>query len=377
MNTLVSADKDISLFICISPLHILNSIEVVKHWRINPESCVLLLLPRIDNHRDRLEQVIGLLEWGEIIYIENDPRHEQDIGFWQGIESAKSQYLSMRKWRKKIIAWKRCSFLCMPYLNNFMMKRLHAWLRPNSLVLIDDGTLTERVLYKKRNYLEYDPVEDYVYESSDDIESERSKEKFYFTLYGVVHILSGLLMRPPYSHEYILFSQYSNMAPIGFSGVKNSYTWLSSQENKDYTISDVVHFLGAPLVERDGIPLEDYVEWLEKVKTFYPNLDICYLLHPAESDEFGEKIRESLHFTVMRKNLPYEFSFAISNERPSVVASWFCSALEYVSKNSDVKVDAYRFNLEKYSSTPALSSAKMFYKRYAKGGQYNINVIDL
>src|SRR5690554_4986854 len=167
MNSMASTkhgEDGLKVFICISSLHVLNAIEARYHWRLNPESCVLLLLPRVDDRRDALEEIIGMVPWGEVLYIENDPKFDFEVSLGEQFSSAKRLYLAIRKWRKILRPWKRCSLLCMPCLNNSMMKRLHAWLRPDTLILTDDGTLTGRVLYKRRSYLEYDPIEDYVYE---------------------------------------------------------------------------------------------------------------------------------------------------------------------------------------------------------------------
>ncbi|MEX0732978.1 MAG: hypothetical protein WED00_01050 [Aquisalimonadaceae bacterium] len=362
----VTARKPGAVFICISTLHVLNAIEVRHHWRIPEDQCVLIVLPRIGGGQADLSAAIELVKWNRVIRLQADPVYDHAAPIRERLLQAWRLGRAIQHWQMHIKPFRGCHTLCFPHLNKIAIKRMLAWLRPQHLILIDDGTLSMRLLNSVSGFPEYDPITEFAEFHQLPVDGQALRRRFIFSLFGALNVWHGLLVNGLHARRYTLFSTFAEAAPLGVASVRNTYAWLKERSARRGKSDATVHFLGAPLVERDGVTWEQYSGWLRMVRDAYRPYRFVYYLHPVESDAFGQRISELLSCEVRREVLPYEAVFALSERRPRVVVSWFCSALENILVLSDKvpRVEAFRIPRSEQTDTATFRSARDFYRRY-------------
>ena len=110
--------------------------------------------------------------------------------------------------------------------------------------------------------------------------------------------------------------------------------------------SDAVdmYFLGQTLVDDGYLTMELYLECLSSVVTQNRSARLEYIPHPRESSMTVEQLRERLGIRVRRLDGPVELEVALAGKSPSIIAGFFCSALENLRAilPDDIEIHAYR-----------------------------------
>ncbi|GIZ11942.1 hypothetical protein NCCP436_13580 [Pseudomonas sp. NCCP-436] len=158
--------------------------------------------------------------------------------------------------------------------------------------------------------------------------------------------------------------------------------WFRERLRNSETDESLVHFLGAPLVERDGVPEAAYIRWLKNLIAHYDGKRFVYILHPRESNDWGKKLAQQLNIPVVRQQLPYEIELCMMRKRPQVVASWFCSALDNLGNCGvpNLELVAYRLPKvklaeDKQRQGKILEAAELFYRRHEGGDKVSVREI--
>jgi hypothetical protein len=126
--------------------------------------------------------------------------------------------------------------------------------------------------------------------------------------------------------KVIFFTAYDIDARDGDQVVKNDYLHLRKQ-TAHHVRRDYVFFLGQSLIEDKWIEKKVYFEYLKKVRSSFAGKDLFYIPHPRESCETVSYIENSIGFKIRRIDLPIEYHIALNDDKPKVLASFFCSAL--------------------------------------------------
>jgi len=127
--------------------------------------------------------------------------------------------------------------------------------------------------------------------------------------------------------KIIFFTAYD--MDVGYNDhlVRNEYKYLR-EKAASVVISDNVFFLGQPLVDDLYMKNEVYFDYLRKIKRYFADEKLVYIPHPRESVEIVGKIKEYLDLDIKRFNVPIEYEISIKGNKPKVLASFFCSALQ-------------------------------------------------
>ncbi len=105
-------------------------------------------------------------------------------------------------------------------------------------------------------------------------------------------------------------------------------------------------FLGQCLA-RDGFLSDDaYLKYLQKVRSHFGRNPIIYVPHPRESEEAVNRINQQLGFIIKRLSVPIEWHLLRNGANPSILASFFCSALVSCAKIYGRRFDFKAFYLE-------------------------------
>jgi len=190
----------------------------------------------------------------------------------------------------------------------------------------------------------------------------------------------GISKELPVRQVYFSMYEIWPLAPARW--VRNEQPWFKSKLTESLPDMELVHFLGAPLVERDGIGEAAYLEWLRNLIAYYEGKRFVYILHPRESNEWGQKLSRLLRIPVIRQKLPYEIELCMMPKRPHVVASWFCSALDNLGNCAIANLELVAYRLpkvqlaaDKQRQGKILEAAELFYRRHAGGDKVSVREI--
>ncbi|MGP5563863.1 hypothetical protein [Vreelandella alkaliphila] len=170
-----------------------------------------------------------------------------------------------------------------------------------------------------------------------------------------------------------IFTVYDLFPVNGVKVVHNSQPLLKEALLAKPSDSNLIHFLGAPFVERDRLKEFHYINWLKGIRQKFPqDADFIYLLHPRESDAFGQKIKKNIGVEVKRFGLPYELELMRMEVKPTIIASWFCTALDNLSEANVDQIKLLSFKLPPFSKLrlkpnqkPIFDAAEDFYRRHS------------
>ena len=181
----------------------------------------------------------------------------------------------------------------------------------------------------------------------------------------------------PRSRPNLMFTHYRTLAEeAGFPVMVNEYRWLRSTYGMGQTGTDsTAHFLGAPLVERGEVSEKEYLRWLREAVEHKPELEWTYVPHPAESDRWLERVSRETGVICKRMQAPYELSLLMEARPPSVIASWFSSALENLEMfGVGCELWAFRIPDGILASDTLSRSARDFYNRRGQSkGQIRVH----
>lgn len=208
-------------------------------------------------------------------------------------------------------------------------------------------------------------------------------DKIYKKLYRKVWHQRILKNRIDLPRSQSIFTVYDLFPVNGVEVVRNQQPQLSKALQEKPRIKQLVHFLGAPFVERDGMNEAMYFSWLQQIRAEYEqSVHFVYLLHPRQSDGFGARLKKALDIEVTRFGLPYELELMRMEQVPAVVASWFCTALDNlaVAQPDGVRLVSYRLPAFedmklKPNQRPIFESAREFYRRHDEGSQVEVREI--
>lgn len=368
------------VFLCNSPLQILNAYEARLQFGLNSAQCTLVIVP-LSQNLDALILASELEAWGAVIITPTRP--SVALGFWF-LWFRRSDYI--KKWQRSLRPHQGGAKIFLAYTSLEETRIMASWLRPAEIVYLDDGTLTAANLDWLNinggtlSFLESSPKQ---------VMREDDKSGCYgFSPLAVKQVLQLCRRRMRHflllwqnrhfdiknnlSFPFKIFTVYVSADEGHF--VRNQRRYIRSLMKAKRLELGVVHFLGAPLVERKLVREHIYFQWLLQVKDFFQGREVVYVPHPAEGENFVQALSESTGLQCIRFDMPYEIVFAMSDIVPSAVSSWFCSALENIIEFdvSGLELVAFRISGMDSGRTDIGQAAINFYSRHERGSKIRV-----
>jgi hypothetical protein len=312
-----------NLFFIGTPLQLLNAVEARHYFELSNNHLVIALDLHTWPKTSVFAHLVRPSEWESVQYItlynttlKNPPRFM-------------GKYLSTK--------FENCFYKYNQYIN---ISRLHKIARPfsmvDSLVLGNyhqDQSRHFPHLIKYNNLYMVDDGTDVLY-----ISEERRKQ--IPAVNGVppvatspspwnrlrLHINESLKWNQQQAEKITFFTAYNIAVRNGDQAIKNEYHHMRKQIVPAMR-RGAVFFLGQCLVRDGYLGLDQYLHYLDRVKSHFKDEEIVYVPHPRESQELVDRVHQSLGFTIKRFILPIEWQFTQETVRPAVIASFFCSAL--------------------------------------------------
>lgn len=379
-----------AVMICNTPMHILNALEAAREWGIAENHVWLIIKPVPDASLHGLEGTAELGSWGRVLWVDPIPVLQSGLGFFS---SLMNQYRYHKRWQAPLKVFQgKMDKVFLP-LNRIKSNiPLASWLRAQELVWLDDGTLSAIIVERracprgKKQRAQVDQNLSAWGATKELIKSIPFAVALYKSLRRAVKI--SLLKRVrikcrrvmlrklgmeknvlPGVQSYFSVNEMWPKAPAKFR--KNKSLWFLERLQAMQPEGTEMHFLGAPLVERDGVPEDQYLSWLRSIISAEEQIKFVYVLHPRESDAFGDKLSNTLNIETRRFQYPYEIEICHMADRPAVVASWFCSALDNLAPSAHELFKLKAFRLPQSSleaegrQSEIFDAATQFYGRHS------------
>ena len=139
------------------------------------------------------------------------------------------------------------------------------------------------------------------------------------------------------------FTSYELAAGPDDTIIRNTYARLRSVAKSHGVVPETV-FLGQPLVEDRLVAEDTYVRYVFAAFQACGQQRCIYAPHPRESVERLERMRQILGCEIRSSDLPIEIEFARSGQLPSILASFWTSALDncrILFGDSDMAIKAF------------------------------------
>lgn len=157
------------------------------------------------------------------------------------------------------------------------------------------------------------------------------------------------------ARNLLFFTAYDIEVPREDQLVRNDYSHFKKQIAPS-TGHESGMFLGQCLV-RDGYMSQlTYLDYLRRVRCHFGTRPLVYVPHPREPESLVNEIGRDLGFVIRKFDVPIEWQLMKDASRPSVLASFFCSALIScrLIYGADLKLKAFQIKDEDVMKWPDL-----------------------
>ncbi len=316
-----------NIFIAASPLQLLNCIEASHHFKTKNN----ILLIAKEGKSKNLDQMIQLLEiycWDKIIYL------DLPVGFLKYI-----RYPSfIKSFLKETIT--------MPIENIFVgayrsmhINHLVNFLDVKNIYLVDDGVST--LSYEKYN-------------------KSKSIKK------SIRDIIYRLMLYKTKNIKYIFFTCFYLE---NYKTIENAYDYIKKYKS-NVTSSNMVMFIGQPLVELSVVTPKYYKEYMKKIIHYFDNQNFIYILHRGNDRNFIDGLSKELGFKYLEFDNLIELEILQSSNIPCTIATFYSTGIYTLNKIfKNVKYVAFRIEKE-HIDQKLLSSLDIesYYKEFEKSG---------
>ena len=286
-----------SIFFVESPLQFSNAVTLIKFKKLVP-IIVVRLNGEIDNDSQLSELTLNFSGTRKFINIKKSNKFTL---FYSTIKLM--LFFTSLKWRG-------CSCFLGDW-RSIWMKAVAYSINPNKVNVIDDGFATLTVINQLENKI------------------ARNNTKGY--------LLNCKRFRPTFYTYFPVESDVLNVIN------------LSAKNNNSSIVKEVVNtimFIGAPLVEKQIIKCEDYLLYITKALSKYPEnqyKNIEYVPHRAEhSDNYNRVAALDNRVSIKKLDQPIEDYINKNKEVPAVFLSFYSTALynlsEYAEKSTAVAI---------------------------------------
>jgi len=293
-----------NIFIIETPMEMVNAIEA-KHY-FPPDVCKLFI--HTIYPRNIFTSLIKRDNWqGEIYFLKN---HEPKT--WANPELSRWRQFQRRMTLDRIIRMAgEADILFLDYVRAHI-RHIANHIKHRQLVLLDGGTDALRV-----NAMRYIPAD-----KTPDSDTGTFLKALKKTIRSKYLDLD--------THEIptvTFFTAYNLDVRPGDYLIKNDYRYLREWARQQQK-TESIYFLGMPLIEDGYMLQETYFSYLHRIQKYFDSDNLVYVPHPRESDKTIRALTEKCRIPVLRFNAPIEIQMLLSGKHPTILASFFSSALE-------------------------------------------------
>jgi len=163
---------------------------------------------------------------------------------------------------------------------------------------------------------------------------------------------------------YNLFTMYDLKSIANQIIYKNNYENIKSLlKNKNK--SNHILFLGAKLNEVGIISEDEYLSLITKISQYY-NKDIAYIPHRGEDEQKLKVISKIKNLKIKDIDYPVELYGLYEKEIPTIVASFYSTALLSMKNIYGIKSESFYFDFSTSKYKDSIESVYNYYKKEMK-----------
>lgn len=350
-----------SIFLIKTPLQLLNAIEAKHHFNLQTEDCVLIILGDRKSQPQTLALANQVGEWGDLLILDEVPlffNHPLDrsSSFLNDIWKTRlfrRSFFYVRRLNRISKLFGKVDYIFIGYARYVYMRHLINTTPHEKVFLLDDGNATLQLAKERREGVK----------SAVPGLKKRIKLGFKRIFQGVKNQQKEILD---------FFTIYDVIAGKEDRIIKNDFSYIRSKIDT-LTVTEDVYFLGSPLSETRIIEQQVYIESLRKVKEYFSGRNLLYVVHRRENKSKLEEISNKLGLELVLFDYPIEYQLAMIGPRPSMLASFFSSALDSCGLifGEKLTIISFEFNLE---SSPRKSEIEAIYNSYKSNKEIDIHV---
>ena len=273
-----------NIFIVAGPLHIMNAIEAVEHFKTQNNILIILYT---DNQKqlNQMKKLLKFIDWHRIEYIPLPQKSIDKIIFSKNIYHS-LKFIEKNKIDKLFVGEYRSD-----HVNHIVNSLING-----EVYLLDDG-LAQLNYHKEINQQPYK------------VKVRRLIYKFlFYKLKGIKYTFFTIFDIP---NEKIIRNNYSFFKKyIGSKEIENS-----------------IYFIGQPLVDLAIMSKENYKKELIKIIDFYKGRKFIYILHRREEIENIKNLSLELNFEYKEFDNLIELEMINSKIVPSHFATFYSTAI--------------------------------------------------
>jgi hypothetical protein len=290
-----------NVYFVLTPLQLLNALEARAALDTSGDALVIVTAGHARQHIDALVEPEA---WDEVYgfdVLAPDGTRGQRLG------RLRRTYQVRRALDGLARSWGAVEGLFLGNYGNALARHVAATLDHRTLYLLDDGTDTIKIAEQRAG------------RGTPDLSWDRA--------WRVALRDRALGLRTHEAERLVFFTTYDLPNGHRDSVIRNTYARLRERAARP-ALDDEVLFLGQPLVEDRLMRAEWYTAYVAAARAASGDRDFVYAPHKRESPERVDDLADRLGMQVRRADLPVEVEFARSGRLPSVLASFFCSALD-------------------------------------------------
>jgi len=326
-----------SVFLIKSPLQLLNAVEAKHYFKLRTENCVLIVMGDRKSQPQILKLASSMGEWGNLIVLNESPlfignplEHKKTTSFKVcGADFFKKSFFYVRRLNRIQQCLGEVEYIFVGYPRYVYMKHFINITPHKEVFLLDDGNATIQLAKERR----------------DSVSAEIGMGWKKKLKKSAKRVLQGV--KDTEKEALSFFTIYDIVASKNDSVIKNDFDYIRSRLDL-LEVTEAVYFLGSPLSEVGILSQDDYLGYLRRVKEYYNDKKIVYIIHRRESKDKLKLIERELGLGMVLYEYPIEYQLAMVGPRPSVLSSFFSSALDtcaLIFKN-DLKITSFKIDVK-------------------------------
>jgi Alpha-2,8-polysialyltransferase (POLYST) len=351
----LSSDRKLNIFIIRSPFSYVNSLEFRYFFKLDPETCFLLVGYAEQESIDvqHIRRLYDEKQWAGVAFFPQSLAitfKEGDEGQLRGVPTVFLKVLRLGSYAKRLSAVLPSGEVARVILQNiddYAIVHLANTLQPAEVYCLDEGP---KSLYTN---------------------SLRKQKKGILRQGGCVDTVKRLLMQVLSGYRVCqltnvtYFSCYDLKTDHGEKLIRHSYEFMRSQVLRLPRDNDLVLFIGQPFSEVGVFDEAFNLESLAIIREHFSTKKMVYVAHRGDSEAKLKKIEKQLAIPVVLYDMPFELQIAMLGPVPSALVSFYSSVLVNCHEmfQSTLPVISYRIPLERIEPERR-ESIKLVYKYF-------------
>jgi len=292
-----------------------HALDALEHFGVSPRETVLIISASSQNHHDRVLAVASNHVWRQVC----------DVGLPSIMHPLRRTFAADLYRVQRTISFLHDLVRQEPdplelFVSGFyghpVDRTASTILRPRQSVLVDDGNMTREVARNRPGERAAGLRAAMRWNSTWDAVSLKGRIKIM-----LLRTIAGVQDRG--DHCLVFYTHHRNL-PVSAPDL----VVAAGEQILDRPISEEVHLLGIPAVERSIVTATHYRTLLQWVAQRYKGWSITYHAHPAEGPDECRIASEAIPGVRIEPNqLPYEVRFRRNPNAPREVVAFYSSAL--------------------------------------------------